>query len=289
MSTIITCAVVGASEDVINKHPNFPVTPEEIAEACISSARAGAAVVHIHVRDPDTKKPSTELHLYREVVERVRESDVDVILNLTCGMDGEIVVEDVAPFKIGAKSTLRSSDERVQHAVELRPELASLDCGVADFEETIFIAQMPQLREMAIKLENAGVKPELECFDFKHLDNAGRLVDEGLIKGQPLFQLCMGTGDGVPADPDVLRVMVKHLPENAIWAAFGCGKMEMPIVAAASSMGGHVRVGLEDNIYLHRGVFASNAELVENAVEIITRTGGTVATADKARGILGLT
>lgn len=289
MRTIITCAVTGGSEDVVAKHPNFPITPKEIADAAIGAAKAGAAIAHIHVRDPETGLPSTEFTLYKETVERIRDSGVDLILNLTCGMDGEIEIESLSPFKLGPGTTLKNAEDRVSHAVSLKPELGSLDCGVADFYDAIYIARPDDLRTMARLLREAGVKPEIECFDFKHIENAKMLIEERLIDAPPVFQLCLGTGDGAPAHADVLRVMVDQLPEGAIWAAFGCGRQEMPIVAAAAAMGGHVRVGLEDNLYIRRGEFASNEQLVENAAEIITRIGGSVATPDEARDILQLT
>jgi uncharacterized protein (DUF849 family) len=286
--TIISCAVTGASIDALAKHPRMPKTPDEIASACVEAGAAGAAIVHIHVRDPVTGMPRSDVELYRAVVERVTRAAPDLLLNITCGMDGELALSSLNPIRIDATSTLTTADRRVSPATQLRPDLASLDCGVMDFGGILFVARMQDLRAMATAMVEAGVKPELECFEFGHIENAKRLIREGLIPGPPLFQLCLGTGYGAPATVRTLEALVAELPVGAIWSAFGCGATEMPMVAAASQLGGHVRVGLEDNLYLRKGELASNGQLVANAREIIERMGGSVATPAEARRILGL-
>ncbi|MGY3591879.1 uncharacterized protein (DUF849 family) [Bradyrhizobium sp. USDA 4341] len=285
---IITCAVTGGSAAVLAKHPNIPRTPAQIADAALDAAKAGAAVVHIHVRDPETGAPSNRFELYEQVVKKLRDSSTDVVINLTSGMDGEIVLDSVQPIEIGKSSTLKDSLARCLHAVKLQPELSSLDCGTMAFGERIFVARMSDLRELATLMREAGVKPELECFDLGHIENAKRLIFEELIDGPPLFQFCLSTGYGAPAVPLALQAMREILPTEAVWGGFGCGADEMRMIGQLVTMGGHVRVGLEDNIYLRRGVLASNAALVENAVGIIERMGASVATPAEARAILGV-
>ncbi|MCK1486086.1 3-keto-5-aminohexanoate cleavage protein [Bradyrhizobium sp. 193] len=285
---ILTCAVTGASSAVLAKHPSIPRTPSEIAEAALEAAKAGAAVVHIHVRDPDTGAASNRFELYEDVVKKLRDASTDVIINLTCGMDGDLVLDCLDPIKIGQATTLDSSMARCLHATKLQPELSTLDCGTMAFGERIFVARMSDLREMAMLLQEAGVKPELECFDTGHIETAKRLISEGIINGPPVFQFCLSTGYGAPAIPSILQAMRELLPSGAVWAAFGCGADEMPMIGQVLALGGHVRVGLEDNIYLRRGVLASNAQLVDNAVEIIERMGASVATPGEARAILGV-
>lgn len=286
---IVTCAVTGANSAVLSKHPAIPKTPEEIAAAALEAARAGASIVHIHVRDPKTGLASNELNLYSEAVERIRASSTDVVINLTCGMDGEITFDSLDPIKLGAGTTLKTPKLRVQQALHLKPEIASLDCGTIGFTgDRIFVVRMSDLREMAALLREAGVKPELECFELGHIENAKRLIAENLIEGPPLFQLCLGTGASAPATPLVVEVMRSQLPSEAIWAAFGCGIDEMPMVAQVVNSGGHVRVGLEDNIWLRKGVLASNSDLVANAVDIIRKLGCEPATPAEARQMLNL-
>ncbi|MER9726631.1 MULTISPECIES: 3-keto-5-aminohexanoate cleavage protein [unclassified Mesorhizobium] len=285
---IVTCAVTGGGSAVLAKHPNVPKTPLQIAEAALEAARAGASVVHIHVRDPDTGVGSNRFDLYERVVKQIRDSEVDVIINLTCGMDGELVLDSVDPIKVGAATTLKSPTIRCLHAVKLQPELSTLDCATMAFDEHIYVGRMSDLRAMAQLMREAGVKPELECFELGHVETAKRLISEGLIEGSALFQFCLGTGYGAPATPAALHAMQELLPSGAIWGGFGCGASEMPMVAQIASLGGHVRVGLEDNIYLRRGVLASNAELVDNAVQIIERLGASVASPAEARAILGV-
>ncbi|TXR50542.1 3-keto-5-aminohexanoate cleavage protein [Phyllobacterium endophyticum] len=285
---ILTCAVTGGGSGVLAKHPGLPKTPSEITEAALDAAKAGAAIVHIHVREPDTGAPSNRFDLYEQVVKKLRDAETDVIINLTCGMNGTIDLESTSPARLSSRTSLVSAAERCYHALELKPELATLDCGVMTFGEEIYVARMSDLRGMAALMRDAGVKPELECFELGHIENAKRLLSEGLLEGTPLFQFCLSTGYGARATPTVIQAMKESLPSQANWAAFGCGADEMRTIGLLVAMGGHVRVGLEDNIYLRKGVLASNAELVENAVQIIERMGASIATPAEAREIIGL-
>ncbi|UPK20586.1 3-keto-5-aminohexanoate cleavage protein [Bradyrhizobium sp. 131] len=285
---IVTCAVTGASSAVLAKHPGIPKTPSEIATASVKAAKAGAAIVHIHVRHPGTGIASNDPELYQEVVKRIRDASTDVIINLSCGMNGDLVLASTDPIRVDDASTLCSPMTRCLHAIELQPEIATLDCGTMAFGEAIYVGRMSDLREMATHMREAGVKPELECFELGHIENAKKLLSEGKLQGPPLFQLCLSTGYGAPATPLVLQAMRENLPSGAVWGGFGCGADEMSTVGQLVAMGGHVRVGLEDNIYLRRGVLASNAELVDNAVGIIERIGASVATPAEARAILGV-
>lgn len=285
---IVTCALTGGGAGVLAKHPTIPKTPSQIVEAAVEAAKAGAAIVHIHVREPETGAPSNRLDLYEQVVKKLRDSATDVIINLTCGMEGTITLDSVDPPRLGKATELKSARQRCLHAIELRPEIATLDCGVMAFGESIYVARMSDLREMAKLIQDAGVKPEVECFELGHIENAKKLLAEGTLKGALLLQFCLSTGYGAPAEPVVLQAMRDILPPNSIWAGFGCGPDQMRTVAQIVSLGGHVRVGLEDNIYLRRGVLASNAALVENAVGIIERMGATIATPAEARQMLCL-
>lgn len=285
---VVTCAVTGGGVGVLAKHPDIPKTPSQIAEAALEAAKAGAAIVHIHVREPETGAPSNRIELYEQVVKRLRDAATDVIINLTCGMDGTLTLGSFEPVTLSEATILKNPKGRCIHAIKLQPELATLDCGTMTFGESLYVARMSDLREMATLMRDAGVKPELECFELGHIENAKNLISEGKIDGPPLFQFCLGTGYGAPAVPIVMQAMRETLPPGAIWGGFGCGVDEMPVVAQLVAMGGHVRIGLEDNIYLRRGVLASNAQLVENAVGIIERMGASVATPAEARNILGL-
>ncbi len=287
-NVIISCAVTG-SGDSVDKHPDLPVTPEQIAQAAISSAKAGAAIVHIHVRDPQTGKAGRNVAWYREVVERVRADSTDVLINLTAGMGGDWVPSDDDPAQAGPGTDMVGPTERLAHVEELRPDICSLDCGTMNFgEKEIYISTPHFLREMAQKINSWGVKPELEVFDLGHIRFANRMIEEGLIADPPLFQICLGIPWGAPADTDSMLAMRNALADGANWAGFGIARMQMPMVAQAVLLGGNVRVGLEDNLYLDRGVPASNAQLVTRAVEIIERLGAAVATPDQARAQLGL-
>ncbi|MCP5081979.1 MAG: 3-keto-5-aminohexanoate cleavage protein [Alphaproteobacteria bacterium] len=286
---IITCAVTGAG-DTTGKHPGVPVTPKEIADAAIEAAKAGAAVAHIHVRDPETGKGSRDLGLFKEVVDRVRSSDTDVVVNLTAGMGGDWVPSEDDPAMPGPGTDMIGPEERLAHVKENLPEICSLDCGTLNFGNgnEIYISTPPYLRKMAELTKEWGVKPELEVFDLGHIRFAKAMVAEGLIADPPMFQICLGIPWGADQDVDTMKVMKDQLPAGASWASFGISRMQMPMAAVAVAMGGNVRVGLEDNIYLDRGVLASNGQLVERAVEIIQRMGATPATPGQARQKLGL-
>ena len=288
-SVIITCAVTGGVDEVIEKHPRIPKSPNEIAEACLASAEAGAAQVHIHVRDPETGMPANDIELYDSVMVQIRKHNREVVINLTGGMDGEIVLKPTFPPELDLENTsLKSPEERVRHIVELKPDVASLDCGIFGDEDGIYFVSMTDLQYMADAMRSAGVKPEIECFDLRHVRNGLNLIKDGFIDGPPLFQICLGTWAGADANPDVLRGMVAQLPEGAVWSAFGVGRKQMPIAALAAVLGGQVRVGLEDNLYLRKGVLANNQDLVRNAAEIIDRMGYAIATPQEARERLGL-
>ena len=287
---IISCAVTGSGNSV-GKHPAIPVTPEEIATAAIDAARAGAAIAHIHVRDPVSGKPSRRVDLYREVVERIRDSETDVVINLTTGMGGDLFLgPDESPLDLTENTDLVGQLERMRHVEELLPEICSLDCGSFNYDEGnyVYVSTPGMLRLGAQRLQAIGVKPELEVFDLGHLSFARQLQAEGLLDEPPLFQICLGIRWGAAADTRNFLAMVDQLPPGSNWAGFGVGVMEMPIVAQAILLGGNVRVGLEDNLYLERGVFASNAQLVERARKIVELMGAEIQTPEQARQQLGL-
>jgi uncharacterized protein (DUF849 family) len=286
---IITCAVTGAG-DTVGIHPDIPVTPAQIAAAALDAARAGAAVAHIHVREPGSGAPSRQLEYYREVVERIRAADVDVIINLTTGMGGDLIVDDARPTVAAAGSDMVPALERLEHIEALLPEMCTLDCGSMNFSDGDYVAVVTpnQLRTMAKRVQELGVKPELEVFDTGHIRLANKLIEEGLIEGPPLFQLCLGIPYGAPAEVRTMMAMVDLLPPGAQWAGFAISRLELPFVAQALLLGGNVRVGLEDNLYLKRGVFASNAQLVERAVAIVESLGARPLTPAEAREKLGL-
>lgn len=287
----VTCAVTGAS-DTAGKHPGLPVTPEQIAAAAVEAARAGAAVAHIHVRDPDSGRGSRRLELYREVVQRVRDSGVDVVLNLTAGMGGDLGFgAGEAPLQLDGEATdMVGPMERLSHIEALRPEICTLDCGSMNFGDANFIVvnTPDMLRAKARRVMELGVKPELEVFDTGHLWFVEKLVEEGLIEGTPLVQLCTGIPYGAPTDLGTLLAMVNRLPKSAVWSSFAISRMQIPWVAAAALAGGNIRVGLEDNLYLDRGVFASNGALVERAMEILVRMGARPLGPAEVRERLGL-
>ena len=286
---IITCAVTGAG-DTTGRSDKVPVTPEQIADAAIEAAKAGAAIAHIHVRDPKTGQGSRDVGLFRETVERVRESNVDVIINLTAGMGGDWVPSEEDPSMPGPGTDMVGPEERLAHVVECMPEICSLDCGAMIFGNAndLYLNTPAYLRKMAKMTQQLGVKPELEVFDLGQVRLARALVDEGLIDAPPMFQICLGIPWGAGADTETMVAMKQALPDNAVWAGFGISRMQMPMVAQAMVLGGNVRVGLEDNIYLDRGVLATNGQLVQRAVEIINRLGGRALSADEARAKIGL-
>jgi uncharacterized protein (DUF849 family) len=275
----ITCAVTGSggSQD---KSKHVPRSPKAIAASAIEAARAGAAVVHCHVRDPETGVPSRRTEYYREVTDRIRAADVDVVLNLTAGMGGDLVLGDAeSPLPLNADSTdLAGATERLAHVAECRPEICTLDCGTMNFSEAdyVMVNSPGMLRAMASQIKALGVHPEIEAFDTGHLWFAQQLASEGLIDDPVLVQLCMGVPWGAPDDLNTLMAMVNALPASWTFSAFAIGRNEMPYVAAAVLAGGNVRVGLEDNLYLEKGVLASNAQLVERAVNIVEAMGARV-------------
>ena len=287
----ITCAVTGAA-DTVRRHPAIPVTPKQIAEAAIEAAKAGAAIAHCHVRDPETGKGSRDPALYREVVERIRSADTDVVINLTAGMGGDLTLgPGEAPLPLDEAGTdLVGPLEKLVHVEELRPEICTLDCGSMNFGEGNYImTNTPdQLRTGAVTIKALGVKPELEVFDTGHLWFVNQMATEGLLADPPMVQLCMGIPYGAPADVQTMQAMVNRLPAGSIWSGFAIGRMQMPFVAAVTLLGGNVRVGLEDNLYLEKGVFASNGQLVERAREILERLGCKVLGPDEVRTKLDL-
>ena len=289
-NVIITCAITGAG-DTVGKHPDIPVTPEQIANSALEAASAGAAIVHCHVRDAETGKGSRDVTLYAEVVERIRAKNTDVIVNLTAGMGGDVEVgKGESPAEFGPETDLVGPVERLLHVEELRPDICTLDCGTLNFGDgdTIVVQTPNQLRKQAALIKEYGVKPEMEIFDSGNLWFAKQLCAEGLVEDPPMFQLCLGIPWGAPVNTQTMTYMVGELPDNAVWAGFGIGRNQFPMVAQAAILGGHVRVGLEDNLYLEKGVYASNGSLTERAVAIIQNLGSKVASADDARDILGL-
>ncbi|MGI9304511.1 MAG: 3-keto-5-aminohexanoate cleavage protein [Gammaproteobacteria bacterium] len=286
---IVSCAVTGAG-DTADRHPDLPVTPEQIGNAAIEAADAGAAIVHMHVRDPETKKGSRELKYYQEAVERVRGSGRDVLINLTAGMGGDLEIDDEEPTHPGPSTDLVNARTRMEHVEALRPDIASLDCGTMNFGDgnTVTIQTPNVLRTMAKRYQEIGVKPEMEVFELGQLWFAKQLIQEGLVDDPPMFQVCLGIPWGAPANTGTMYAMVSQLPPNAVWAGFGISRMQMPMVAQAMLLGGHVRVGLEDNLYLERGKLASNGQLVEKAVHIIKELGARNCSAGEAREKLGL-
>ncbi len=286
---IVTCALTGAG-DTTGRSEHVPVTPEEIAQDAVEAARAGASVVHIHVRDVETGQGSRDVALYREVVRLVRESDVDPVINLTAGMGGDLFLDPGEPTKQMPGTDLVSALERLAHVEELRPEICTIDCGSLNFGEgsQLYVSTPDMLREGAARIRELGVKPEMEIFDTGNLWFANIMVQEGLIAPPPLYQLCMGIPYGAPVNAGLLQAMVHMLPQGAQWTSFAIGRDQLPWVAQSVLLGGHVRVGLEDNLYLSKGVKATNAQLTERAIQIVNDLGSSVATPDEAREILQL-
>ena len=282
-NVILTCALTGDG-DTVGKSPHVPVTPEQIARDAIAAAEAGAAIVHIHVRDPETGQPSRDLSLYREAVARIRDKGTDVVINLTAGAGGKFV-----PFR-PEESDLVDAMERLAHVDELRPEICSLDCGSMNFgqEDEVYISTAGMVRSMARRIKEMGVKPELEVFDFGHLRLTQMLCQEGLIEPPPFIQFALGLSGGAPAATKTLTLMRDMLPVGAQWVAFGIGAMQFTMAAQSVLLGGHMRVGLEDNLYLRRGAMASNRELVKRAAGIVHALGATLQSPAQARKTLGL-
>lgn len=288
----ITCAVTG-SGGTQDRSPHVPRAPKEIADSAIEAAKAGAAVVHCHVRDPDTGVPSRRLDLYREVTDRIRDAEVDVVLNLTAGMGGDITFGSTeAPLPVNEAGTdMIGAEARVAHVAECLPEICTLDCGTMNFAEADYVmTNTPgMLRDMGARMTALGVKPEIEAFDTGHLWFAKQLVKEGVLEGPALVQLCMGVPWGAPDDLNTFMAMVNNVPEDWHFSAFGLGRNQMPYVAASVLAGCNVRVGLEDNLFLDKGVLATNAQLVDRAVGVIENLGAKVIGPSAVREKLGLT
>lgn len=287
----ITCAVTGSggSQD---RSPHVPRSPKQIADSAIEAARAGAAIVHCHVRDPETGVPSRDLKLYREVTDRVRDADIDVVLNLTAGMGGDMIFGPAnAPLPLSNATDMIGAEERVAHVAECLPEICTLDCGTMNFAEADYVmTNTPGMLEaMGSIMEELGVKPEIEAFDTGHLWLAKNLVEKGILKSPALVQLCMGIPWGAPNDLNTFMAMVNNVPSDWNWSAFSIGRDEMAYVAAAVLAGGNVRVGLEDNLWLTKGQLATNAQLVERAVTIIEGMGANIMGPDAVREKLNLT
>ncbi len=288
----ITCALTGAG-DTVGRSELVPVTPQQVADSALEAAASGAAVVHIHVRDPGTGKGSRDPNLFREVVARVRESGVNVVINLTAGMGGDLVLGgDESPLPPAKDGTdLAGATERLRHVEDLLPEICTIDCGTMNFAaggDYVMTNTPAMIRAMARKVQALGVRPELEVFDTGHLVMVKELIKEGLIDDPPLIQLCMGIPYGAPDDPSTLMSMVQQLPTGAVFSAFSIGRMQLAYVAMAVLVGGNVRVGLEDNLFLSRGTKATNGQLVERAVSILEGMNVKVLGADEVRARLRL-
>lgn len=288
---ILTCAVTG-SDPFNRNHPSFPVTPQQICASAVEAAKAGASVVHLHVRDPMTGDGCRRPELFRELVARVRDSGVNVILNLTAGGGALYYPDPANPGRAAPGTDMATAEQRLIHIAEALPDICTLDVTVLNQafgdDEFVYMNTQRCMRDMARMTREMGVKPELEVFNPGDILFARQMASEGLIVGKPLFQFVLGVKWGAPADTETMLYMRNLLPDNAIWAGFGIARMQMKMVAQAVLLGGNVRVGLEDNLYLSRGVFATNGQLVERAVTIIESLGESVATPDEARDILGL-
>lgn len=286
----ITSAVTGSGSSQ-DRSPHVPRSPAEIAGSAIKAARAGAAIVHCHVRDPETGAPSRDVKLYREVTERIRDAGTDAVLNLTAGMGGDMVFgPPSAPLPLADGTDMASAEERMEHIAECRPEICTLDCGTMNFAEADYVmTNTPgMLQAMGGMMSTLGVHPEIEAFDSGHLWYAKRLVADGILKEPALVQLCMGVPWGAPDDLNTFLAMVNNIPAGWTWSAFSIGRNELPYVAAAVLAGGNVRVGLEDNLWLGKGELATNEALVSRAVTIVEAMGATVIGPDAVRKRLGL-
>ena len=286
--TLITCAVTGNITKP-EQTPHLPVTPEQIANECLAAAEAGAAAVHIHVRDPATGRPSMEVELYRDVVDRIRQRNTALIINLTTGPGGRYVPSEDDPKVYAPGTTLLPPDKRVEHIALIKPDVCSLDLNTMNSGPDVVINTPRNVRRMAAVMRAAGVKPELEIFDSGDLHLACDLIADGTLDGPGMWTFVLGVKYGFAPTPETLLYARNLLPHGAIWSAFGIGRAEFPMVAQAWLYGGHVRVGMEDNIFLEKGVLAqSNAELVAKAVDILRQLGGSIATPADARAMLNL-
>ena len=288
MEKLVITAGISGSVTTREKNPNLPVTPKEIAESAVESYHAGAAVCHIHVRDPKTQAPSMQFELYQEVFARIRDQ-CDMIINLTTGAGARLLYNPNAPGNPWDTSGLKNAEERVEHVMKLRPELCSLDVGTLNFGPRVFVSLVSMVEKMAALIREAGSKPELEVFDIGHIRIAKHLIGQGLVKKPPLFQLCLGIPWGIEATLDNMVYMRNNLPADALWYAFAIGPQHFPMAAASILHGGHARVGFEDNIYIRKNVLAtSNAQMVRKVIEIAGLMDREVASAQEARQILGL-
>jgi uncharacterized protein (DUF849 family) len=288
---VLTCAVVGGNQ--FNRHhPNFPITPQQIADAALEAERAGASAVHLHVRDPRSGNGSNDADLFVDMASRVRDRGVAAVINITCGGGAFFFPDPEDESRAGPKTDVISADKRVRHIALTRPEMCSIDVTtqnqVDGGEDYVYLNTPMTLRRMAKRFQELNVKPEIEVFAPGDILLANQMVAEGLFTPPPVYQFVLGTNWGLPATPETMIYMRSLLPPGAVWAAFGVARMQMPMVAQAALLGGNVRVGLEDNLYLARGVFATNGQLVERARTIIEHLGHEVATPDEAREILGL-
>lgn len=283
---IISCALTGGG-DTTSASPHVPVTPEQIANEALAARAAGAAIVHIHVRDPATGKPSRDAALYREVVQLIRAAKSDVLINLTTGAGGRFAPDEADPNRNSVADGMASPGSRIEHVLELRPDICSLDVGTMNMGRFTFINYPAHVEQMAGAIRAAGVKPELEVFDLGHAAYARHLCEKGFFTDPPWLQLCLGVPWGAPATVESMQAMLQLLPPGAVWSAFGIARHQFPTIAQAVLLGGHVRVGLEDNLYLRRGELAQgNGPLVERAARIIRELDGEVATPSQAREIL---
>jgi uncharacterized protein (DUF849 family) len=284
---VITCAVTGSHQEFA-RHPDYPITPEHIARDCIAAWKAGAAVAHVHVRDTRTGWGTNDVAYFREVVDRVRDSGSDVVLNLTTG-EGAVFEQSASdPGRSTERCRIQAPEERVAHIEVLRPDMCTLDIATMNFGEFAFINTPGHLRSMARRILAAGVQPELEVFDLGQIVLARKLIDEKILTPPFLFQLCLGISYGAPATSAVMALMASMLPAGAVWSAFGVGPLEFDIAAQAVALGGHVRVGLEDNMYLSKGKFATNAQLVDRSVAIVSSLNRNIASSAEAREIFGI-
>ncbi|KYH13421.1 beta-keto acid cleavage family enzyme [Staphylococcus kloosii] len=279
---MLTVALTGAG-DTVEKNSNVPVTPEEIADSAIKCAKAGATVAHIHVRDPQTGKLSHNVELFKKAVELIRAADEDIIINITSGGGGDFIPNLENPEVGGVGTDMQTPEQRHEPVGKLLPEMCTLDCGSVNMGDDVYLSPTNWLRKQAALIQKAGVKPELECFDTGHVSFAKQLIKEGLIDGQPLFQFCLGIPWGLENDPETIEYLKTRIPEDASWSAFGIGRLQLPTVEEVAKRGGNVRVGLEDNLYLSKGVKATNEQLVERAKEILSELNIEPMTPQEAR------
>jgi uncharacterized protein (DUF849 family) len=279
---MLTVALTGAG-DTVEKNSNVPVTPEEIADSAIKCAQAGATVAHIHVRDPQTGKLSHNVEFFKKAVELIRAADEDIIINITSGGGGDFIPNLENPEVGGVGTDMQTPEQRHEPVGKLLPEMCTLDCGSVNMGDDVYLSPTNWLRKQAALVQEAGVKPELECFDTGHVSFAKQLIKEGLIDGQPLFQFCLGIPWGLENDPETIEYLKTRIPEDASWSAFGIGRLQLPTVEEAAKRGGNVRVGLEDNLYLSKGVKATNEQLVERAKEILSELNIEPMTPQEAR------